>query len=59
MLWRYLKNFKRPAFGGAKFDPNKSMSNFGIVDGDEYYQYVWYYSTDSIASNPILCTNSC
>ena len=45
---------KRPAFGGVKFDPNKSMSNFGIVDGDEYYQYVWYYSTDSIASNPIL-----
>ena len=46
------------ASGGSAFDPNNSVSNFGVFDGDEYYLYSWYSADDSLGTNLITLTDT-
>ncbi len=46
------------ALGGTPFDPNSSISNSGVLDGDEYYNYTWYSADDSLGTNPISLSDT-
>lgn len=51
-------NLGTHTFGGAPFDPDSSMILLDTLSGDEYYDYDWYRSNDTLGTNNIQLTDS-